>query len=260
MASRVTRIAAFVASGSEVHIMVAPALEDLRIASHVAVFDGLQPDVVSRLLAPATVLTLKQGDCLYRQGDLAASLYIVIAGWMKLYRNTLSGEEAIIHVLTKGESLPEAAALTSARYAATAEAISEVRVLQIPADYLVRCIREMPDIAIAMIASSSRRTQRLVQEIEHLKAQTGIQRVAEFLASLCPPGAGPHMVKLPYDKTLIAGHLGLKPESLSRAFAKLRSIGVNINASDVVVREVAKLQYLATSERADVGPALRHQH
>jgi len=124
----------------------------------------------------------------------------------------------------------------------------------------VRCIRETPDIAIAMIASSSRRMQRLVQEIEHLKAQTGIQRVAEFLASLCPPGAGPHMITLPYDKTLIAGHLGLKPESLSRAFAKLRSIGVNIHASHVVVREVAKLKCLATAERVDLGPVLTHEH
>ena len=240
--------------------MVAPALEDLRIASHVAVFDGLKPDVINCLLAPATVLTLKHGDCLYRQGDLAASLYIVIAGWMKLYRITLSGDEAIIHVLTKGESLPEAAALTRARYAATAEAISKVRILQIPADYLVRCIRETPDIAIAMIASSSRRTQRLVQEIEHLKAQTGLQRVAEFLASLCPPGAGPHTITLPYHKTLIAGHLGLKPESLSRAFAKLRSIGVNIHDSKVIVREVAKLKCLATAERVDLGPVLTHEH
>ena len=67
------------------------------------------------------------------------------------------------------------------------------------------------------------------------------------------------MIKLPYDKTLIAGHLGLKPESLSRAFAKLRRVGVNIHASDVVVREVARLKCLATSERADIGPALTHQ-
>src|SRR6516164_6396871 len=206
--------------------MVAPAPEDMRIASRVAVFDGLKPDVVSRLLAPATVLTIKHGDCLYRQGDLATSLYIVIAGWMKLYRITLSGDEAIIHVLTKGESLPEAAALTNAHHAATAEAISDIRVVCVPSDHLVRCIREMPDIAIAMIASSSRRLQRLVLEIEHLKAQTGIQRVAGFLVSLCPEGPGPHVITLPYDKTLIAGRLGLKPESLSRAFAKLRRVGV----------------------------------
>jgi CRP-like cAMP-binding protein len=118
----------------------------------------------------------------------------------------------------------------------------------------------MPDIAIAMIASSSRRLQRLVQEIEHLKAQTGIQRVAGFLVSLCPEGPGPHVITLPYDKTLIAGRLGLKPESLSRAFAKLRRVGVKIHASHVVVNEVSKLKCLAASERIDVDPALTPRH
>jgi CRP-like cAMP-binding protein len=240
--------------------MVAPDHEDLRIAFSVPVFDGLKPVVINRLIAPATALTLRHGECLYHQGDLATAFYIVVDGWMKLYRITMGGEEAIIHVLTKGESLPESAALTGAHHAATAEAISDIRILRIPGDYLVRCIREMPDIAIAMIASSSRRLQRLVQDIEHLKAQTGIQRVAEFLASLCPPGAGPHTITLPYDKTLIAGRLGLKPESLSRAFAKLRGVGVEIHASHVVVNKVSKLKCLATSERVDIGPALTSNH
>jgi CRP-like cAMP-binding protein len=246
------------ASNREANFMAArtfekPTLEELRIASRAPVFDGLKPEIADRLLAPAAALTLGHGDCLYHQGDLAVAFYIVVNGWMKLYRVTTEGEEAIIHVLTKGESLPEAAALTNAHHAATAEAISNVRVVRIPSDHLVRCIREVPDVAIAMIAASSRRLQRLVQEIEHLKAQTGIQRVAEFLASLCPEGAGPHVIALPYDKTLIAGRLGLKPESLSRAFAKLRRIGVNIHASHVVVNEVSKLKYLAAIERIDVG-------
>ena len=97
---------------------------------------------------------------------------------------------------------------------------------------------------------------RLVQDIEHLKAQTGIQRVAEFLASLCPAGPGPHTITLPYDKTLIAGRLGLQPESLSRAFAKLRKVGVQIHASHVVVNEVSKLKCLAISEGDEFGAAL----
>jgi CRP-like cAMP-binding protein len=241
---------------AEAHTMPAPALEDLRVASHISVFGGLKPEVIARLIAPATVLTLKHGDCLFHQGDSAVAFFIVVDGWMKLYRLTMGGDEAIIHILTKGESLPEAVALTGARYAATAEAVSNVRIVRIPADYLVRCIREMPDLALAMIASSSRRLNRLVQEIEHLKAQSGIQRVAEFLASLCPAGPGPHMITLPYDKTLIAGRLGLKPESLSRAFAKLRRVGVDVHSSHVVINEVSKLRYLAANERVGVGTAL----
>jgi CRP-like cAMP-binding protein len=229
--------------------MPPPSDADLQLVSRIAVFGGLKPETVQRLIAPATVVTLKQGHPLFRQGDPAAAFFIVVEGWIKLYRITLAGEEAVIHVLTKGESFAEAVAFTGNRYPATAEAVSNARVVRIPADHVVRCIREMPDIALAMIASTSQHLRRLVQEVEQLKAQSGIQRVAEFLVSLCPPSGGPHTIALPYDKALIAGRLGLKPESLSRAFSKLRSVGVDVKASHVVVHEVAKLRNLAADER-----------
>jgi CRP-like cAMP-binding protein len=236
--------------------MASPTPEDLRVASRIPIFSGLKPETVERLIAPASVMILKSGDCLFRQGDVSSAFFIMVDGWVKLYRLTLGGDEAIIHILTKGESVGEAMAFTGSRYSATAEAVSNSRVVRIPADYLVRCIHEMPDIALAIIASTTGRLQRLVQEIEHLKAQSGIQRVAEFLAGLCPSGSGPHTITLPYDKTLIAGRLGLKPESLSRAFAKLRRVGVEVRASHVVVRDVGKLRYLATNERVRISSAL----
>ena len=91
----------------------------------------------------------------------ATAFFIVIDGRVKLYR---------IHW---------------DRYIATAEAVSEARVGRIPADHLVRCIRDSPDIALAMIASISQHMHYLVQQVEQLKTQSGLQRVAEFLAS-CP--------------------------------------------------------------------------
>ena len=54
---------------------------------------------------------------------------------------------------------------------------------------------------------------------------------------------------LPYDKSLIAGRLGLKPESLSREFAKLRAVGVDVRASTVVVRDMALLCRLIACDR-----------
>jgi CRP-like cAMP-binding protein len=236
--------------------MASPTPEDLRVASRIPIFSGLKPQTVERLIAPASVMAVRPGDCLFRQGDPASAFFIVVDGWVKLYRLTLGGDEAIIHILTKGETVAEAVAFTGSRYSATAEAVSNSRVVRIPADYLVRCIHEAPDIALAIIGATSQRLHRLVQEIEHLKAQSGIQRVAAFLASLCPPGAGPHTITLPYDKTLIAGRLGLKPESLSRAFAKLRRVGVDVRASHVVVRDVGKLRYLAANERVKISSAL----
>ena len=159
-----------------------------------------------------------------------------------------------------GISFAEAVTFTGGQYIATAEAVSAARVGRIPADHLVRCILGSPDIALAMIASISTHMHHLVQQVEQLKAQSGVQRVAEFLASLSLARQGKCAIALPYDKVLIAARLGLTPESLSRAFARLKAVGVAIDASHVVVNDIAKLRQLAADERSAVRGALRPMH
>ncbi len=230
---------------------------DLQIVTRLAVFRGLKSETVEHIIAPATAVMLRPHEWIVRQGDPATAFFIVIDGWVKLYRNTAAGDETVIDIMTKGESFAEAVAFTGNRYLATAEAVTEARVGRIPADHIVRCIRQSPDIALAMIASISQHMHHLVQQVEQLKAQSGVQRVAEFLASLSSAEQGHCALVLPYDKVLIAGRLGLTPESLSRAFARLRTIGVVVDASCVVVRDVAKLRQLATDDRSAVRGTLR---
>jgi len=55
----------------------------------------------------------------------------------------------------------------------------------------------------------------------------------------------------------MAERLGLKPESLSRAFAKLRTVGVEVRASHVAIRDVARLRQLAADDRGAMRGALR---
>lgn len=229
--------------------MTAPTPLDLEIAAQVPVFSGLKPEALAVLLEQASVFNLRPGHALFRQGETAHAFFIIVDGWIKLYRVTPAGDEAVLNVLTKGESFAEAVTFTSGRYPATACAVTAARVMVIPADHVMGCIREMPDIAIAMIASTSQHLHRMVQQIEQLMAQSATQRVAEFLASLAPCSRGPCTITLPYDKSLIAGRLGLKPESLSRVFAKLRAIGVDVRASTVVVRDMAQLCKLVACDR-----------
>ena len=230
---------------------------DLQIITRVAIFRGLKPETVEHVITPATVAMLKPHELLFRQGDPATAFFIVIDGWVKLYRITPSGDETVIHILTKGESFAEAVAFTGNRYPATAEAVTDARIARVPADHIVRCIRESPDIALAMIASTSQHLHHLVQQIEQLKAQSGVQRVAEFIASLSLVQQGKCAIALPYDKVLIAARLGLTPESLSRAFAKLRAVGVVIDSSQVVIRDIAKLRSIAADDRSAVRGTLR---
>ena len=229
--------------------MTAPSPADLAIASRIPVFSGLKPEALNVLLAPARIVNLRPGSMLFRQGEPATAFFIIVEGWIKLYRITPAGDEAVLNVFAKGQSFAEAVTFTSGRYPAMASAVTRTRLIMIAADHVIDCIRKMPEIAIAMIASTSQHLHLMVSRIEQLTAQSGMQRVADFLISLTPCVKGPCTIALPYDKSLIAGRLGLKPESLSRVFAKLRSVGVDVRASDVVVNDVATLQGLVASER-----------
>ena len=229
--------------------MTAPTRGDLDNAAKIPVLSGLKAEALAILLAESSVINLRPGHVLFRQGDPALAFFVALEGWIKLYRITPAGDEAVLNVLTTGESLAEAVSFTTGRYPATANAVTRARVIMIPANHVMDCIREMPDIAFAMIASTSQHLHRMVQRIEQLTAQSATQRVADFLATLTPCSKGSCTIELPYDKSVIAGRLGLKPESLSRVFAKLRSIGVDVRASHVLVSEMAQLRGLVASDR-----------
>ena len=222
---------------------------DLDVVRRINVFRGVKPLDFERLITPAVTLTLKSQDIVFRQGDPAASFFIVVDGWIKLYHITASGKEAVIYVFTKGESIAQAVAFTGQAYPAAAEAVSDARIVRIPAAHVIKCIRDTPDVAIAMIASTSFHLHHLLEQVAQLKVQSAVQRVAEFLVSLCPTGKGPFAIALPYDKVLIAGRLGIKPESLSRVFATLRSAGVEVHALQVIVHDVSALRRVATGNR-----------
>ena len=222
--------------------------EDVQVVTRIAVFRQLRPDVVVHILEPATISVLKPHEWLFRQGEQAVEFFIMIDGWVKLFRATPAGDETVIHILTRGDSFAEAVAFTGGRYPASAEAVSDARVARLPADHVVRCIRENPDIALAMIASTSQHLHQLVQQVEQLKVQNGVQRVAEFLAALCPVAQGGCVIALPYDKALIAARLGMKPDSLSRTFSKLKHFGIAVEASKVTIPDVIRLRQLAADE------------
>ena len=106
------------------------------------------------------------------------------------------------------------------------------------------------DLALAILASTFVHLHDLVNQIEQLKSQNGGQRVAEFLLGICETSEGPATIRLPYDKVVIAGLLGIKPESLSRAFARLRDFGVVIRGNELDIADVGILRSLASDSGA----------
>ncbi|MEZ5912371.1 MAG: Crp/Fnr family transcriptional regulator [Paracoccaceae bacterium] len=225
--------------------------EDLQTARRSLLLASTPETVMHSLLASARLRSFERNATIFLQGEPANAIYIVLDGWVKLFRISPNGSEAVVGVFTKGSSFGEAVALRHADYPVAAEAVTDCRLLRLDADILLREIRENPEVAIAIIAATYSHLHDLVSQVEQLKAQTGAQRVAEFLLDLAPCPGGACKVTLPYDKVLIAGRLGMKPESLSRAFSRLKEQGVKIRQNIAHIDDIARLR-----DYVEIDPAL----
>lgn len=214
---------------------------------------GLSEEHRARILRDSTCQSYDAGTTIAMQGDPAHWVFVVLCGSVKLVRMTQNGTEAVVAILGRDRSFAEAMVLRGAPYPVTAEAISPCTLLKINGARLRQFLLENPEFALDLLASTFVHLQGLVEQIEQLKAQTGVQRLAEFLTTLTDRASGPCEVELPYNKRLIAGHLGMQPESLSRAFAKLREHGVETENSRANIADVAALRALVQGERNQPG-------
>lgn len=227
-----------------------PDVRDTSTALEAVLFASLPDDLAQSILSRSTVRSCRRSATIFLQGDAAENIFVVLDGWVKLFRITPTGAEAVVGVFTRGRSFGEAVAFDGAAYPVTAEAVTDTRLLVVSAKMLTSMMRERPEIALAVVSSTFRHLHGLVAQVEQLKAHTGAQRVAEFLLDLCECDSGSCTITLPYDKTLIAGRLGMQPPSLSRAFGRLESQGVKISHNQAVIADVEKLREYMMEDRS----------
>lgn len=212
-------------------------------------FAGLGDEEFDEITAGVREIAVERGRALFSRGDPAHVFYVVIEGWVKVFRTTVAGEEAVIGIFTRGQSFAEIAALARDVYPADGEAVTDARLVVVPVDRIVSGIARDPNLALTMLASVCRHVHRLVDEIEQVKGLSGIQRVAEFLIAQSPVAEGACTIRLPYEKTLIASKLGMKAESLSRVFQRLRAYGVVIKREMAVIDAVESLHDIIDQDR-----------
>ena len=194
--------------------------------------------------AKATVKHFPKGKILFLHKESAECFYIIAEGWIKLFRETLDGDEAVVDVLNKGHLFGETALFAKRRYPYSAQVAEDATLLTVPLALLQQQLEQNHSLAIQMAATASQLRQRQDKELEHRDLQTAPQRIGCFLLRLYNPDMDdPSILHLPYDKTLIASHLGMKAETFSRALACLRK-ETSIDVYGATVK-IANLDQLA---------------
>ena len=208
-------------------------------------FIGAGDDAASaKLMEAAAIIHCSARQILFREGDPPEYLYCVLSGYCRLYRMSRDGREADIRICGPGDTFNDSLIYGSDRCPHNAQVAENAVIARFELSRLRQLIDEEPGVAKAVMRSLSNGLLSAMECIANDRLQTAPQRVAHYLITNCPHDATSYSLRLPFQKSLLAGKLGLAPEALSRAFSALRSSGVIVRGRIIQVNDLAALKQI----------------
>lgn len=235
------------------------------------VFSKLDDRTLRAFAAECQVAPVKAGAQVLRPGPAADRFYLVLAGQVRIYKLSPKGQMQVLHLYGPGETFGEAAMWAGIPFPAHAEAVEDSRLLVVPRDTLRRAFASNADLAMGMLAGLSAKLREFNVLIERLSLMEVPARLAGVLLDLAVSSASPlgeagrrgrpgegappyrsgHPVsfRLPQTKRELADQIGTVPETLSRAFAKLKKQGIiEVKGSTIFIKNLDALRDAAEGE------------
>lgn len=217
---------------------------DREILLSTPLMSGLNPALARRVLESAAVFGAEAKDVLFREGAEAENFYVVLSGYIRLFRLSREGKEADIGVYGPGETFGECAMFLGCKYAFNAQAAEPVTLARFDVAKIRQIMAEEPEFSMALLRVLAHHLQDARENVANDRLHTAPQRVANYLLEMLQAsGAGnSNSFRLPFQKSLLAGKLGLAPEALSRAFSMLKTSGVSIRGRMVQITDAEALR------------------
>jgi CRP/FNR family transcriptional activator FtrB len=229
---------------------MSPALRPdlLRRMRAVPPFADLAVEDLAALLDGAAPLRLPHRAILFRPGQAAELLYVVLDGHVELARHS-GGRRSVIEVAGRDSLIGDEAVFGAGHHDTGARVLAGAALLAIPAAPFRTRLASRPDLLRQLLATMSLRLRAMLRQIADLKLKSTAQRLGGLLLTLTRAEEGPARLRFPYDKRAVAEQLGMQPESLSRALARLAAIGVAVEAEGgLTVADIAALRAFCAEE------------
>ncbi|HEX2147856.1 MAG TPA: Crp/Fnr family transcriptional regulator [Pseudorhizobium sp.] len=203
---------------------------------------SLNSDSLVKMLNAASIANPPGRHVVFREGTPADHFYCVLAGYVRLYRLNREGREADIRVCGPGDTFAECMIFGDEIYRFNAQTAENATLARFDMRAVRGLAEQEPDVAKAIMACLSQHLLATMDRVANDRLHTAQQRVAEYLLKNCPIDGGSASLRLPFQKSLLAGMLGLAPEALSRAFSSLRRMGVTVRGRIVQIGDVNALR------------------
>jgi len=218
----------------------------------VALFHELGAQALEAVAERMIRRVVPAGSILFRSGESARGVYILVKGRVEIFRSTSDGREQVLHSELPVESVAELPVFDGGEYPASARTAEDSELYFLSLDDFQRLYREHPEIADAVIRNLGLRLRKLVGVLEKVSLRSVPARVAKTLlefgerrGALMDGGS----FKLPRTQSDLAHELATSRETVARALSAMRKSGIiATEGPNITILRLGRLEDLARGE------------
>jgi len=211
---------------------------------HVSFFKNCDDSVFNTAVSGAFLQTFPEGTTLLMEGEPVDFLYFVLEGSVELSAGYKS-KDTTLAVLRPIATFILAAVVMDSDALMSATTLERSEVLMVPGESLRRAMKQDAQFCFEVSEELSGCYRGLVRAIKNHKLRDSTERLANYLVTQTARQDNRTEITLPHEKRVLAALLGMTPENLSRAFAKLSKQGVKVTGNTVGFEKIAALERLA---------------
>jgi len=190
------------------------------ILKKIEIFKKLTDTEIEKVINISMVKKLSKENVLFYEGEMPQYFYVLLKGYVKLYKTDLKGHEIVLHFFSTPDLMAEMPSFENIPFPATSVAMkNETEVLLIDRERFIDLLHSDPKFSFSIIRSLTQKMKNLEQVINRNLIYDAMTKVCSFIK------------ENPTDLTStkhkeIATILNMAPETFSRILKKLKSLNI----------------------------------
>lgn len=184
---------------------------------------------VDQVLSEVLLSNIKAGEYIFKTGDSPDFMYLIFEGQMKIFVNTIDGEEQIFYIYRDGDFVGGLNLLVQTPYRYIGQALTDCRVVVIPKHTFDKYFYNSPVVLRSVLVKSFERIRWAEDLIQRLSTSNASMKTAGLLLKLVKRiGVETEegiRLELSMNREELGNYSGLRRETITRKLGEFRELG-----------------------------------
>lgn len=210
----------------------------------------LNQEEIEKISEGVVFTDYKKGEYIFRTGDKADKLYIVVSGKMKIYNYLSDGREQILYIYSPGDFVGAFNLLKEDEFKYNAEALEDTTISTLSKNKFNDIILKNPEITLKVLEKAYERIRDAEGLVVRLSAANADAKVAGLLLELIKDfgskeGANT-ILELTINREEMGNYAGISRETMTRKLNHFKELSYIdfIGNKKIVIKEENKLRDL----------------